>query len=207
MDPLLHRAGQPLLVLRGEQRDLPDLPQVHADRVVDAGDLVHDAPGGVHHPAGLAARGWEPLGASVEGALPDIAAYIDAVPTSVERLVVVQAAGRVAGGVRLEAEAYCAWLADRTGEPVRLPTEAHWHALRDSLPPACAAELVPDVLLVPMLAFDAAGYRLGYGGGFYDRFLPKTEHTPNVGVCFTEQLLDELPTEPWDIRVQQVVSA
>lgn len=72
--------------------------------------------------------------------------------------------------------------------------------------PALPIELV-EFVIVPGLAFTLDGFRLGYGGGFYDRFLPKTEHTPNVGVCFTEQLLDELPTEPWDIRVQQVVSA
>ena len=40
----------------------------------------------------------------------------------------------------LEAEAYCSWLADRTGEPVRLPTEAHWYALRDTLPQAITAD-------------------------------------------------------------------
>jgi 5-formyltetrahydrofolate cyclo-ligase len=61
-------------------------------------------------------------------------------------------------------------------------------------------------VLVPGLAFTAAGYRLGYGGGFYDRFLP-TLTCPYAGVCFAEQLVDELPVEPHDIPVQQVISA
>lgn len=72
--------------------------------------------------------------------------------------------------------------------------------------PSLSIDIV-DFVIVPGLAFTSDGYRLGYGGGFYDRFLPKTEHTPNVGVCFTEQLVESLPTEPWDIRVQVVVSA
>ncbi|MFZ9629751.1 MAG: 5-formyltetrahydrofolate cyclo-ligase [Ilumatobacteraceae bacterium] len=63
-----------------------------------------------------------------------------------------------------------------------------------------------DFVVVPGLAFTPDGRRLGYGGGFYDRFLP-TVSAPNAGVCFTEQLLDEIPTEPHDIRVQRVISA
>ena len=63
-----------------------------------------------------------------------------------------------------------------------------------------------DFVVVPGLAFTPDGRRLGYGGGFYDRFLP-TVAAPNAGVCFTEQLLDEIPTEPHDIRVQRVISA
>ncbi len=61
-------------------------------------------------------------------------------------------------------------------------------------------------VIVPGLAFTAEGVRLGYGAGFYDRFLPQLS-VPNAGVCFTEQLVDELPTEPHDVLVQQVISA
>lgn len=69
--------------------------------------------------------------------------------------------------------------------------------------------LSPDVvglLIVPGLAFTLAGDRLGYGGGFYDRFIP-TVAAPNVGVCFTEQVIDELPVTEHDVRVQRVVHA
>lgn len=65
---------------------------------------------------------------------------------------------------------------------------------------------VVEFVIVPGLAFTPEGYRLGYGGGFYDRFLPRVG-APNVGVCFAEQLVDALPTEPHDVRVQRVVSA
>ncbi|MEQ1702919.1 MAG: 5-formyltetrahydrofolate cyclo-ligase [Ilumatobacteraceae bacterium] len=65
---------------------------------------------------------------------------------------------------------------------------------------------VVEFVIVPGLAFTAEGYRLGYGGGFYDRFLPQLQ-VPNVGVCFAEQLCDELPAEPHDVRVLRVVSA
>jgi len=62
------------------------------------------------------------------------------------------------------------------------------------------------LVLVPGLAFTTVGYRLGYGGGFYDRFLPQVV-APNAGVCFAEQLVDELPMEPHDVAVQRVISA
>ncbi len=61
-------------------------------------------------------------------------------------------------------------------------------------------------VIVPGLAFTADGGRLGYGAGFYDRFL-STLSAPNAGVCFAEQLVDELPLEPHDVLVQQVISA
>jgi 5-formyltetrahydrofolate cyclo-ligase len=66
-----------------------------------------------------------------------------------------------------------------------------------------------DLVIVPGLAFTLDGYRLGYGGGFYDRFLPKCRQlaVPDVGVCFLEQVVDELPTEPHDVRVQLVITA
>ncbi len=64
-----------------------------------------------------------------------------------------------------------------------------------------------EFVVVPGLAFTADGRRLGYGGGFYDRFLPGLRGVPNAGVCFTEQLLDELPVDAHDVRVDRVVYA
>lgn len=58
-----------------------------------------------------------------------------------------------------------------------------------------------DLLLVPGVAFTAAGDRLGYGGGFYDRYIPRCTRARVLALAFAEQLLPELPTEPHDLRV------
>ena len=71
-------------------------------------------------------------------------------------------------------------------------------------PPIDVGEI--DLIIVPGLAFTAAGDRLGYGMGYYDRFLP-TVTAPSVGVCFEEQLVDEMPLTERDVRVGTVVSA
>ena len=71
--------------------------------------------------------------------------------------------------------------------------------------PALPFEVV-DFVIVPGLAFTKAGDRLRYGSGYYDRFLSRVT-APNVGVCFREQLIDELPMTDHDVRVQQVVVA
>ena len=63
-----------------------------------------------------------------------------------------------------------------------------------------------DLVIVPGLAFTPAGDRLGYGLGYYDRFLP-TVSAPSVGVCFEDQLIDEMPLAPHDVRVGAVVAA
>ena len=65
----------------------------------------------------------------------------------------------------------------------------------------------PDVVVVPGLAFTAAGQRLGQGGGWYDRYLAEIrDDCLTVGVCFREQLLAEVPTEAHDVTVDVVVT-
>lgn len=57
----------------------------------------------------------------------------------------------------------------------------------------------PDLMLVPLLGYDAAGYRLGTGGGFYDRLLARRGPRPLcVGVAFSAQRVADLPRDPWD---------
>ena len=61
----------------------------------------------------------------------------------------------------------------------------------------------PDLLVLPGLAFDRRGGRLGFGGGYYDRFLEAARlRCPRVGLCFAFQVLKELPLDQWDQRVQ-----
>jgi len=62
-----------------------------------------------------------------------------------------------------------------------------------------------DVMFVPGLAFDVKGYRLGYGGGFYDRMLRETSAL-KVGVCYSFQLVESLPVEPHDVPVDLILT-
>ncbi len=69
--------------------------------------------------------------------------------------------------------------------------------------------VVPEVLIVPLLAFSEEGYRLGYGGGFYDRTLEKLRAEGPVfavGFAFEAQLMEDLPLEPTDQRLDAVVT-
>ena len=69
-----------------------------------------------------------------------------------------------------------------------------------------AAEL--DIVVVPLVAFDRAGARLGYGGGCYDRYLPTV--APEcliVGIAFDEQRVDHVPTDAHDLPLPNIVSA
>jgi 5-formyltetrahydrofolate cyclo-ligase len=63
-----------------------------------------------------------------------------------------------------------------------------------------------DLIIVPGVAFTAAGARLGHGKAYYDRFLPGTR-AYTVGACFAEQLVDELPLEPHDVVLHRVIAA
>lgn len=77
------------------------------------------------------------------------------------------------------------------------------------VPPETAPEIFPDVLLVPMLAFDRAGYRLGYGGGFYDRTLLKLRPMKPVvaiGVAYHAQMVDQVPRGPFDAPLDYVMT-
>ncbi len=62
-----------------------------------------------------------------------------------------------------------------------------------------------DLVVVPGLAFTADGWRLGRGKAYYDRFLA-TVRAATVGVCFTEQLVEQLPVDAHDVRLDQVLS-
>jgi 5-formyltetrahydrofolate cyclo-ligase len=64
-----------------------------------------------------------------------------------------------------------------------------------------------DVVLVPGLAFDRSGHRLGYGGGFYDRLLRRLHRGWRVGIAYEFQLVDRLPSEPHDERLDAIVTA
>ena len=64
-----------------------------------------------------------------------------------------------------------------------------------------------SLVLMPGLAFDAQGHRIGYGGGFYDRFLEQETNHPTLALCYDFQMLPHLETEEHDIPVDCVIWA
>ena len=78
-----------------------------------------------------------------------------------------------------------------------------------ALIPETGAWLTPRVLIVPLLAFDARGYRLGYGGGFYDRTLEALRAlgpVTAIGFAYAAQELPQVPTEPTDQPLDLIVT-
>ena len=62
-----------------------------------------------------------------------------------------------------------------------------------------------DLAVIPGMAFDTLGHRLGRGKGYYDRFLPRLPHCYKIGICYPFQLLPHVPTCPTDIAVDEVL--
>lgn len=82
-------------------------------------------------------------------------------------------------------------------------------ALGTSEPGPEAAELVPDLVLVPLLAFDRRRHRLGYGAGFYDRTLAALRARSSVlavGVAFAAQEVADVPIDGWDEPLDLVLT-
>ena len=73
--------------------------------------------------------------------------------------------------------------------------------------PIVSAEAL-DMIVVPLVAFDRAGARLGYGGGCYDRYLPTLSATCQIiGIAFDEQRIDHVPTDAHDLPLPHIFSA
>lgn len=75
--------------------------------------------------------------------------------------------------------------------------------------PATGDWLEPDLLIAPLVAFDAEGHRLGYGGGFYDRTLARLRaerRTRAIGLAYAAQEVDSIPHEPTDQHLDAVVT-
>ncbi|HEU0118419.1 MAG TPA: 5-formyltetrahydrofolate cyclo-ligase, partial [Alphaproteobacteria bacterium] len=76
-------------------------------------------------------------------------------------------------------------------------------------PTSEALAVTPDVLIVPLLAFDKMGYRLGYGGGYYDRTLTELRQQKTVlavGIAYAGQEVAAVPIEPHDARLDAIVT-
>lgn len=94
----------------------------------------------------------------------------------------------------------------RAWMPGEALSEVTW-GIREPLPSAPLVD--PDVVLGPLLAFDARGYRLGYGGGFYDRTLARLraiKRVVSIGLAYDEQKVDAVPHLDYDERLDWVLT-
>lgn len=94
----------------------------------------------------------------------------------------------------------------RVWKPGELTVAGIWNI---PVPAETSPEVLPDVLLVPMLAFDAKGYRLGYGGGFYDRTLVKLRALKPIiaiGVAYSDQEVPEVPRADYDQPLDYIMT-
>ena len=73
--------------------------------------------------------------------------------------------------------------------------------------PSVQSEIVsPTVLLLPLLAYDSKGYRLGYGGGYYDRTLAELKGVAAIGVAYANQEIPSVPHEAHDMRLDMILT-
>jgi 5-formyltetrahydrofolate cyclo-ligase len=104
---------------------------------------------------------------------------------------------------RVEAEGQISWRQWAPGEPL----EQRPHGLSEPLPDA--PELAPTLVLTPLLAFDLAGNRLGYGRGHYDRALARLRAHGRAfacGLAYAEQQISAVPAEPHDAPLDWAVT-
>ena len=77
-------------------------------------------------------------------------------------------------------------------------------------PVSQSKRIVPDVMLVPLLAYDSQNNRLGYGGGFYDRYLNKYLKTHNniltIGIAFSFQKHHKIPVSNNDVKLDYILT-
>jgi len=96
------------------------------------------------------------------------------------------------------------------GQPLTFRAWAPGGALRPgpvgTSEPAEGALVNPDWLLVPLLAFDRAGRRLGYGGGYYDRTLAALPGAKAIGIAYAAQEMAEVPAGPQDFRLPLIAT-
>lgn len=81
--------------------------------------------------------------------------------------------------------------------------------IMESLGPLFAAENYSEIQLaiIPGMAFDRMGHRMGRGRGYYDRLLPQLTAAKLQGICFPFQLLEHVPTDAHDVAVHEVISS
>ena len=139
----------------------------------------------------------------------------------VDRATTILAFASIRNEVRTRASMQAAWAAGKrvalprvVGDELRLHLVDSETALVEGAfsvpePPATAAIVQPgdvDVALVPALAVDPRGYRIGYGGGYYDKLIPRLQRACTCAVAYDFQLIAEVPELPFDVAVDVVVT-
>ena len=79
-------------------------------------------------------------------------------------------------------------------------------APRAELPGLSAGHFVCELAVIPGLAFSSRGQRLGFGGGFYDRFFTESPVQIRIGFCYSFQVVTALQTDPWDVTMTHLCS-
>ena len=138
-----------------------------------------------------------------------------------DRAVTILAFSSIRNEVRTRASMNAAWAAGKrvalprvTGDELELHlvdagTRLVEGAFRVPEPRGDAVQIHPsevDFALVPALAVDLRGYRIGYGGGYYDRLIPRLERACTCAVAYDFQLISEVPELPLDVAVDLVVT-
>jgi 5-formyltetrahydrofolate cyclo-ligase len=139
----------------------------------------------------------------------------------VEQAATILAFASIRKEVRTRASMQAAWAA---GKRVALPrvvgNELQLHLVDSETvliegafsvpePPATAAMVQPgdvDVALIPALAIDPRGYRIGYGGGYYDKLIPQLQRACTCAIAYDFQLIAEVPELPFDVAVDVVIT-
>ncbi len=96
-----------------------------------------------------------------------------------------------------------AWHLWRPGEPL----VRNSYGLAEPVATATPIDLAATAaLLIPMVGFDAQGYRLGYGGGYFDRLLanPAWQQVLKIGIAFDVALVPKIPIDPWDLPLHKI---
>lgn len=166
----------------------------------------------------VAARKLARATADAEQALTHLVAYINAVPgidivsgycpmrTELDPTPALTA---------LHAQGYriCMPVVVAVDAPLRFrmwtPGAAMTRGVFGTVHPEAGEEAMPEALITPLLAFDRDGFRLGYGGGFYDRTLASLRaerRTLGVGLAYDAQRVDAVPVEPTDQRLDAIVT-
>lgn len=140
-----------------------------------------------------------PLPPGVVGGYWPLGSELDVRPLLLHLMGLGWGGGLPVSGPKGQPLTFLAWNADT-------PMREGRYGIRE---PDGTAEVFPSVLLVPLLAFDRSGHRLGYGAGYYDRTIARLKGRGlvlTVGVAFAAQEVDAVPTGPFDQRLDWIVT-